>query len=75
MPAVLEQKLTVGQAARAIGVSEQTIRVWTRSRRLRGEATLYGHLYDPTEIGRVIAAREQQARERAAARAQRRHEP
>ena len=68
MPAVLEQKLTTAQAARAIGVSEQTIRVWTRSRRLRAELTPYGALYDPVEVGRMIAQREAAQRERAAGR-------
>ena len=64
MPAAIEQKLTTGQAARAIGVSEQTIRIWTRSKRLRGEPTPLGHLYDAREVGRVIAQREALARER-----------
>ena len=64
MPAAIEQKLTTGQTARALGMSEQTIRIWTRAKRLRGEPTPLGHLYDAREVGRVIAQREALARER-----------
>ena len=64
MTTTIDEKLTTAQAARAIGVSEQTIRIWTRSKRLRGEPTPLGHLYDAREIGRVIAQREALARER-----------
>ena len=75
MPAVFEQKLTTAQAARAIGVSEQSVRQWARSRVLRSELTPLGRLFDVRDVGRLIATREQQARERAAGRPRPRHIP
>ena len=64
MPAVMDEKLTTSQAARALGVSEQTVRQWARSRRLRSEATPLGRLFDAVDVGRLIAIREALARER-----------
>jgi hypothetical protein len=56
VPAVIDQPLTTGAAARAAGVSEQTIRTWARSGRLPVIATPLGMLIDRAALGQVIAA-------------------
>ena len=65
MPAVIDQPLTTGAAARAAGVSEQTIRSWARSGRLPVIATPLGMLIDRATLGQIIAEREAAQRERA----------
>lgn len=68
MPAVIDQPLTTGAAARAAGVSEQTIRTWMRSGRLPAEQTPLGALIDRAALGQIIAEREAAQREREHAR-------
>lgn len=64
MPAVLDERLTTSVAARAAGVSEQTIRSWARSGRLPVIATPLGMLIDRAALGQIIAEREAAQRER-----------
>ena len=44
MSAVLDERLTTSVAARVAGVSEQTIRSWTKSGRLAAESTPLGRV-------------------------------
>ena len=62
MPAVLDTRLTTAQVARAVGVSEQSIRTWTRAGILQAEPTPLGNLYDARAVGELIAAREARQR-------------
>jgi len=58
MVAHLAEMLTTSEAARAAGVSEQTIRLWAKSGRLPFTATKHGALIDPVTLGQIIAARD-----------------
>ena len=53
-------RLTTSEAARAAGVSAETIRAWLRAGRLAHEPTALGALIDAASLGRLIAAREAQ---------------
>ena len=64
MPAVMDQRMTTAQVARAVGLSEQSIRQLARSRRLRSEMTPLGRLFDARDVGKFISEREQAQRER-----------
>lgn len=59
----MDTMLSTSEAARAAGVSEQTIRVWMRTGRLSAQQTPLGALIDPVALGRVIAVREAAQRE------------
>jgi hypothetical protein len=63
MPATAEL-LSTSAAARAAGVSAESIRAWVRAGRLQARQTPIGMLVDPLSLGRVIAAREADQRER-----------
>lgn len=65
MVAQMSDLLTTSEAARVAGVSSNSIRVWLRAGLLTAQSTPLGALIDPTELGQVIAAREQSQRERA----------
>ena len=67
MPAAIDTRMTVSQAARAAGVSEPTIRAWLRTGVLPHERTPLGALIDARDLGDVIAAREARQREQRAA--------
>ena len=64
MVAAIDTRLTVSQAARCAGVSEQTIRAWLRSGVLRHERTALGRLIDAADLGALIDERERRLRER-----------
>jgi len=64
MPAIAD-RLTTSEAARAAGVSSETIRSWLRGGRLAHEPTALGALIDAASLGRLIGAREARARARA----------
>lgn len=64
MPAVADERMTTSVAARAAGVSEQTIRSWAHSGRLPVISTPLGMLIDRAALGQVIAEREAAQRER-----------
>ncbi len=64
MPAAIDTRLTTSEAARAAGVSEQTIRVWLRTGVLPHERTPLGALIDAADLGRLISEREARQRER-----------
>jgi len=53
-------RLTTSEAARAAGVSSETVRQWMRLGRLAYEPTALGALIDAAALGRLIAAREAQ---------------
>lgn len=65
MPATLAP-LTTSEAARAAGVSAESIRGWVRSGRLSAERTALGALIDPASLGALIAEREAARRGRRA---------
>ena len=54
---VVLERLTTAQAARRANVSEQSIRSWVKSGRLRAETTPYGSLVDASDLDDVIADR------------------
>ena len=56
--------LRTGEAARMIGVSEQTIRAFVRTGKLRGATTALGVLIDEDDAHRVAAERGRAGRER-----------
>ena len=62
MPAIAD-RLTTSEAARATGVSAETVRAWLRAGRLPCEPTPLGRLIDPADLGRLIGEREAQRRE------------
>ncbi len=66
MPAALDTRMTTSEVARMVGVSEQSVRQWTRAGVLRAERTPLGSLYDPAEVGRLIAERERRQRQQRA---------
>lgn len=70
MPATIDG-LRTGEAARLIGVSEQTIRAWVRDGRLPATRTPLGALVDAAAVAQLAAEREQAARERPRARQER----
>ncbi len=59
-----DERLTTGQAARAAGVSEQTIRQWLKAGALQYEQTPLGRLIDARSLGRLLTAREATRRAR-----------
>jgi len=61
MPAVLGETLTTGQAARALGVSEQSVRVWVRDGRLPAEITPLGALIPHQAVETLRRSRAQSA--------------
>ena len=64
MTAAIDTRVTTSEAARASGVSEQTIRTWVRAGILPAERTPLGALIDARDLGRLIQAREEAARHR-----------
>ena len=64
MVAAIDTRMSVSQAARCAGVSEQTLRAWLRAGVLRHERTALGRLIDAADLGALIAQREALARER-----------
>ena len=63
MPTIADDRLTTGAAARAAGVSEQTIRQWLKSGRLAHETTPLGRLIAAESLGMLISQREAARRE------------
>ena len=68
MPAAIDTRLTPSEAARCAGVSVDTVRGWVRAGVLQAERMPLGSLISSEALGALIAAREQQTRERAAGR-------
>ena len=56
--------LRTGQAARLLGLSEQTVRTLVRRRQLAAVQTPYGLLVDEADAHRLAAQREEVALER-----------
>ena len=67
MPAVIGG-LRTGEAARVLGVSEQSVRSWARAGRLPYTATPYGALFDTRAVHTLAAQRERIARTRSGGR-------
>jgi len=63
MPTVIDG-LRTGEAARLLGLSEQTVRTLVRRRQLEAVQTPYGLLVDEADARRLAAEREQSARDR-----------
>ena len=61
----LRDMLTTSEAARAAGVADVTVRSWLKSGRLPYQDTKHGALINPVALGKVIAEREAEQRERA----------
>jgi len=64
MPGVIAG-LRTGEAARVLGLSEQTVRTLVRRRQLAAVRTPYGLLVDEADAHRLAGERERIARERA----------
>jgi len=60
--------LTTGQAARLLGLSEQSVRGLVRAGKLAAVQTPLGALIDEADAHRLAAARDQIARERSTCR-------
>jgi hypothetical protein len=61
--------LSTSTAARAAGVSAESIRAWIRTGRLPAQATPIGALIDPADLYRALALREAAQRARSTSRA------
>jgi len=59
-----DRALTTAQAARVLGISEQSVRAWTRAGKLQATVTPLGLLIDEQSAHRLAAEREEAARER-----------
>ncbi len=57
MPATIERPMTSGEAARALGVSQQTVRLWVKDRRLPAEITPLGALIPRAAVETLAATR------------------
>ncbi len=68
MATLLDATLTTSQAARILGLSDQSVRAFVRSGRLPAMATPLGMLLDPLIVHALAAARERVQRERVRAR-------
>ena len=60
MVAAIDTRMSVSQAARCAGVSEQAIRAWLRAGVLPAETTPLGRLIAAADLDRLIAARDAQ---------------
>ena len=64
MSAAIDMRVTPSEAARAAGVSVDTVRGWVRAGILRAEHTPLGALIDARDLGQVIAGQVIAARDR-----------
>jgi excisionase family DNA binding protein len=57
MPTAFAEYLSTSQTARALKISQETVRYLVRSGQLQAINTANGRLYDPKEVKRLAAKR------------------